>query len=389
MATPPRARIRSFAAALAMVTAVAACGDSNGPATITDPTATIRDLIAVDSAFQTDAFGALTLLVGHFPGPAAAGPLARLGTALGVTLPPRPALSAGTLLPRSVAPQDLRTLAGLADVAVIPDTLLGTTFEWNADSLRYLATARAGAPPNGIRFILYRANTTTGYPDPAQEVGTLDIIDLAPAVGAELQFVVRGTSGAPTFLDYTLSFLPAAQAFTVQASGYLSNGRPGTLERRFTFDAAITSTQTANGANETVDFVYDVNVPDVTVGLHLGSVSDTVKDTTTATIDYQFSRATEHLRLAGADTLTNGGADETATFAVTVNGNAYATLRIVNGTPTITDRTGAVVPLNGNDQHYEDDIVVALLFGVLDSAARLIVVLAIPALLLGFSVGLL
>lgn len=272
---------------------------------------------------------------------------------------------------------------------VIPDTLLGLTFEWNPDSLKYRPTSRSGAPQNGVRFILYREDGVTGYPDPAQEVGSLDIIDLAPASGAQLRFVVRGSTGSPTFLDYTLAFLPAAQAFTVQANGYISNGRPAALERRFTFDASLTSAALANGLSETVDFVYDVNVPDVAVELHLASVGDTVKDTTITAVDYRFSRLNENLRLAGADTSANGGASSAATFAVTVNGDAYATLRLVNGAATITDRNGAVVPVNGNDQQYEDDIVVALLFGVIDADLTLIFVLSIPALLLGFSFGLL
>jgi hypothetical protein len=388
MAVPTRAPRRRLFAGVAIAIAVAACSDSSGPATISNPAATIQDLLALDSAFQTEPFNALGLLVGNFPAAAPpAASLTRVVAALGVTLPPRPDLAAGTLR-RSLGP-----LAGLAVASpmapVIPDTLLGLTFEWNPDSLKYRPTSRSGAPQNGIRFILYREDGVTGYPDPTQEVGSLDIIDLAPASGAQLRFVVRGSTGSPTYLDYTLTFLPAAQAFTVQANGYISNGRPAALERRFTFDASLTSAALANGLSETVDFIYDVNVPDVAVELHMASVVDTVKDTTITSVDYRFSRRNENLRLAGADTSANAGASNAATFAVTVNGNAYATLRLVNGTATITDRNGAVVPVNGNDQQYEDDIVVALLFGVINADLTLIVVLSIPALLLGFSIGLL
>lgn len=387
MAFPTRAPRRRLIAGVAIAIAVAGCSDSSsGPATVSNPAATIRDLLALDSALQSDPVNALGLLIGNFPAtapPAAA--LTRAVAALGVTLPPRPALAA----PR----RNLEPLANLVAASpmapVIPDTLLGLTFEWNPDSLKYRPTSRSGAPQNGVRFILYRENGVTGTPDPAQEVGSLDIIDLAPASGAQLRFVVRGGTGSPTFLDYTLTFLPAAQAFTVQANGYISNGRPAALERRFTFDASLTSAALANGLRETVDFVYDVNVPDVGVELHLASVQDTVKDTTITAVDYRFSRLNENLRLAGADTSANGGASSAATFAVTVNGDAYATLRLVNGAATITDRNGAVVPVNGNDQQYEDDIVVALLFGVIDADLTLILVLSIPALLLGFSFGLL
>jgi hypothetical protein len=56
----------------------------------------------------------------------------------------------------------------------------------------------------------------------------------------------------------------------------------------------------------------------------------------------------------------------------------------------IKDHNGTVVPINSNDQQYEDDIFIALLLGgVLQSVAILAVVLAVPAALLGFTFGLL
>jgi hypothetical protein len=375
--------------AAAVAISAAACSDSSGPATITDPSATIQDLAAVDSAFDSDAYRALSALAGNFAAPTAPVPLRGVATALGITLPPAPGAPAALLHHR----QDLRALTGLAgaapQVAVLPDSLLGTTFEWNPDSGRYLATSRTGAPQNGITFILYRSDSLTSQPDTGQEVGSLDIADMNPASGAQLRFVVRGVGGSPTVLDYTLTFLAGNQAYTLQSSGYVSNGRPGAAERRFTFNASLGSSAIANGLSETADFTYGVNVPDVTVELHLAAADDSVADTSITGIDYRFTRRAENIRLLGADTTTNNGNTENATFGVTVNGNAYATLTIVNGTATITDRGGAVVPINGNDQQYEDEVVVALIFGVLDASVRLAEVLAIPALLLGISISLL
>jgi hypothetical protein len=369
----------------------AACSDSNGPSTITDPVATISDLVAVDSAFNSPAFAALQALPGNFPAPTAPLPLARLLTALRVTLPPAPGALRGSALRRAIPRSDVHLLAGLAagpaSVPVLPDTLLGVTFEWNPDSLGYQATSRTGAPLNGVRFILYATDTLTSYPDTGQEVGSLDIIDKNPAQGAQLQFVLLGVAGSPTFLDYTLTFLATSTAFTVQAAGYISNGRPAGLERRFTFSAAISHTDTADGSTQALDFTYDVNIPDVTVNLHFATAIDTVKDTTITAIDFRFTRRRENIRLFGADTATTPG--DNAAFTVTVNGNLYATATITAGTLVIKDHSGAVVPLDLNDQQYEDDVFYALLIGgVLNTTLVLAEVLAIPGLLLGFTFGL-
>lgn len=390
MALPSRATRLALAAA-ALAISIAACGDSTGPTTITDPQATIRDLAALDSAFDSDAYQGLSLLAANFLAPTAPAPLSGVAAALDLTLPPAPSVAAARALRRDVPLQDLQALTGTSPALapVLPDTLLGTTFEWNPDSLRYVATNRTGAPANGIRFILYAADAVFGLPDAAHEVGSLDILDLNPAAGAQLQFVVRAVGGSPTVLDYTLTFLPGNQTATLQASGYVSNGRAGTLERRLTFTASLTGAQLTNGESATVDFTYDVNVPDVTVELHLTSVEDTVADTTITGIDYRFTRSSENIRLQGADTATNGGSVDEGAYAVTVNGNGYATLTIANGSATILDHTGAVVPIDGGDQRYEDEVVAALVLGVLDAAVRLGQVLALPALLLGFSIALL
>jgi hypothetical protein len=341
----------------------------------------------VDSAFNSDAYDGLALLAAYFTAPAAPVPLRGIASALRIPLPPATGAAAAGILPRSMPHQDLRALVGLASPAlapVLPDTLLGKTFEWVPDSAKYVATDRTGAPANGITFILYKA--TLGLPDPTQEVGSLDISDANPAAGAELRFVVRGTGGSPTVLDYTLTYLPGSQSATVQASGYVSNGRAGALERRFTFDGALGATGLANGVSESVDFTYDVNVPDVTVELHLAATEDTLNDSSITAIDYRFTRRQENIRLLGADTITNAGNTENGTFGVTVNGNAYASLSIVNGAATIYDHSGAVVPVNGNDQQYEDEVVLALILGVIDASFRFAEVLAIPALLLGFAI---
>jgi len=361
-----------------------------GPVTVTNPSATLADLSAVDSAFGSAAFLSLQQL-GGFIAPAAPLPLARIGAVARSALPPRPG-SAGRTGVRQVIPrQDYDLLAGLASAAVpvLPDTLLGKTFEWSPDSVRYLVTTRSGAPLNGVRFILYAADPF-GFPDPAHEVGSLDIIDHAPAAGAQLEFVLRGVGDTPVYLDYTLTFLtgPSGSAVTVQASGFVSNGAPGAAERRITFSLSITITETAGGGSLAIDVTYDVNVPDVRLELHLGITSDTLMDTGVLSIDFRFTRRNEALRLFGADTLTSGGNTENGTFVVSVNSRLYATLTITDNTETLTNRSGGVVPIDDTDNQYEDDIVSGLLQGVGETLNSIDDVLSVPSRLLGFTLGL-
>jgi hypothetical protein len=317
-------------------------------------------------------------------------PLARLAEALRVTLPRAPGRATEGTLGRNLPRQNARLLSGLmgslSRPPVFPDTLLGLTFEWSPDSAKYLVSSRSGAPLNGIRFILYETNPITSQPDIGVEVGTLDILDLAPAAGAQLRFLVRAVSGSPTFLDYTLTFLAGTNAYTVGATGFVSNGAAGARERRFTFNAAITSTETTGGVDETTDFTYSLNVPDVAVELHLESSDDAVRDTAVLAIDYRFTHRNESIRFLGADTTTNAGTFENGKFVVTVNAHLYSTLTITDGTGVVSDANGAVVPFDDTDQRYEDDIFDIMLFGVLYASLTLGTVLAIPGLLLGFSI---
>ena len=389
--------MRSFASfkglAACTVFAVAACSDNpNAPTTITNPAATFVDLFAVDSAFDSDAFRSLQTLTDFIVLPTAPLPLARLAAVLRVTLPPAPAAAARGALRRDLPRRDARLLGGLVSASsqppVLPDTLLGTTFVWEPDSLHYVASTRSGAPLNGIRFVLYETDPLTSLPDTAAAVGSLDIIDLAPAAGAQLRFLVRGVTGSPTFLDYTLTYLAGAGAHTIGANGFLSNGAPGARERRFTFTAAITATETTGGADGTVAFTYDLNVPDVTVELNLATSEDTLQDSSLLAIDYRFTRRNENIRFVGGDTTTAGGNTENGQFVVTVNGHLYATLTITDNIGVVTDANGDVVPANDGDQRHEDEVIVFLYFGVLHATLILGSVLSIPAFLLGFSIGL-
>jgi hypothetical protein len=87
----------------------------------------------------------------------------------------------------------------------IPPGILGTTYVWNLDSARYVASILAGAPSNGIRFIIYSTLITPVVPlDP---LGYVDFTDRGTASALSIGLTLVGTSGTTpvSYADLTIS----------------------------------------------------------------------------------------------------------------------------------------------------------------------------------------
>ena len=140
---------RNFALAggLGIMLLAAACGgDGTGPRN-SNPAATAAKLEALDDPFDTPTFLSFRLAAGFTP--VASASLSDLRAALS-------AVQAGPGIQPAVPflrhTLDRRSVAGSA--MFFPPEILGKTYEWNAVSGTYEATTRAGAPANGVRFIL-------------------------------------------------------------------------------------------------------------------------------------------------------------------------------------------------------------------------------------------
>jgi hypothetical protein len=131
---------------------------------------------------------------------------------------------------------------------------LGTTYVYDPALQRYVAAAgRTGAPPNGVRFILYAVNPITHEPIVSLEVGHADLIDEGAArptgLGLRLIVVSEGT----TYLDYRVAIDGSANAGTLAVSGFLTDG-----ETRLDFEIGATGTVGPTGATMNVAFEFDV-----------------------------------------------------------------------------------------------------------------------------------
>jgi len=115
------------------------------------------------------------------------------------------------------------TDAGAALIPVMRPSVLGRTFVYDPATRTYVPDgARTGAPPNGVRFVLYE--TANGDPIPGREVGYADLTDerrsSATAAGIRLVVVSRGV----THLDYSFDLAGSLDAATFEVRGFLSDG---------------------------------------------------------------------------------------------------------------------------------------------------------------------
>lgn len=126
--------------------------------------------------------------------------------------------------------QSLRMLSPRFGAAVlvapqIPLAVRGTTFVLDSVTLQYVPDAtRTGAPANGVRFILYAADSATQQPLPGSEIGHADLTDEgnsgSPAMALRLQAVISGI----TRLDYRVVVVGTDSAAVLQASGFSNDG---------------------------------------------------------------------------------------------------------------------------------------------------------------------
>jgi hypothetical protein len=264
-----------------------------------------------------------------------------MGRVLQLTAP-APTLLRGRTAENEQRLEELRGLLPSLSLAgtqgpIIPDAITGTTYEWNVDSAGYVATARAGAPANGIRFIVYGIDPLTGDPlVPLVETGHVDLLDESTATSGRLHILVQGVGGTPTFLDYTATGTPSATGGTISAAGFVSNGQAGSALRRLDVDVTLTLSQTFSVFTAGLVAALDVNQPDVSIDIswdyELGQTGRTED------VRFSFQRPGEVIIIEGV--YTNSQAGSTYDFEVRVNGGLFATITGSGGGVQILDENG-------------------------------------------------
>lgn len=116
------------------------------------------------------------------------------------------------------------TQTGAALIPVIRQSVLGQTFVYDAGTRTYVADPkRTGAPPNGVRFVLYET-ATNGDPNPGREIGYAELTDerrTSPSTaGVRLVVVTDGV----TRLSYAFDLSGSLDAAQFHVQGFLSDG---------------------------------------------------------------------------------------------------------------------------------------------------------------------
>ncbi|MBM4185907.1 MAG: hypothetical protein FJ206_01220 [Gemmatimonadetes bacterium] len=222
------------------VAVVAACSDGTGPGgdqgefnarQMTDGVATIERVSAapVLASFRN--------LAGQIPGSVPAG-----------------ASAAGRLI---AAVQDIATLTrpalgGPNAIPVIRPSVFGKTFVYDPATKEYVVSSRAGAPANGVRFILYREGEQ-GRPNPAQEIGYADLTDEKASSATSAGLKLKVVSGSITHLEYSFDLSGSISNATVKVVGYLSDGT-----ERINFDLSTNGQLFGRGGTATIEGKIEV-----------------------------------------------------------------------------------------------------------------------------------
>jgi hypothetical protein len=316
-------------AGLVLGLATAACKDSVAPKSLANPQATTAQMAALDTLFNISVLNSFSALSGDIApvGPARVAPLRALAAASNPlarssALRPYANTAASAQMLRQLVP----TLTGASAAALFPPAVVGKTFEWNVASHIYEATARAGAPANGVRFILYAVDPLTSLPgEPLVEVGYVDLVDESAGNVAKVHVTVAGVSGSPVYVDYTVTLESLSQmSGRISTAGYITKGAssPDTLR----FSGVITVAGTTSSATITQDVTLDVNSQDAHV--RLWEKATLTQTTLSLRIYFRFQHGAEAVTLEGKFEFDSAAQTATGTIAVKVDGGNFATCTV-------------------------------------------------------------
>jgi len=333
---------------------VAACnGDTTGPATLSNPQATIAAVAALDSAFHSNALASFGALSGALGSTAATAALSRAGTIVRATLPrpTTPGVAAEAAAVRQLSGLRALNLSPTSPQGpVINDTLYGSVYTYDTTFHAYVRSATTGGPTNGIRFILYAVNPLTGaLAIPLTPVGQTDLLDESVGATAKLHIIVTGNGGTPSYLDYTAALTFSQTTLVATLNGTLTNALAGGANKTLSFSVQANFTITTI----TVSGTYTLNNPAVTITLNASDKQ--VVTTDSVTLSFGFTRQGEAITFSG-QLVTTGDVVDTVDAAIHVNGQPYASVRGNNLAVKFYDANGVEIV----DTTQKHDILVAL-----------------------------
>jgi hypothetical protein len=311
--------------------AAAACGkDAPSPVDFNDPAAISANLSSVDSALGSSVFRSFTVATTSLG--AATSPAFRPAATLMQTLRPKLERAGGQmLLPSLGQARKLQAMVPNLSVSaaqgrIIPDTMYGRVFEWDTALNQYRWQGSTVAGLTGVRFVLYATGLDGVIIEPVSAIGTLDIIDQSTPAKLQLQVLVRGPGGTPTYVDYTASVqVTSRTSGTATATGTISNGLSGGNNKTLSFDENLT----VNASGATVHATFALNNPVITMMLNESvSYSD---PNIIIDADFRLIQNGQTIRVVGHVALNTLNKSVTVSVTVDVDGHPVAS---ISGDPT-------------------------------------------------------
>jgi len=204
----------------------------------------------------------------------------------------------------------------VAKVPLISTFRRGKTFVYDPDLARYVMDPdREGAPPTGVRFILYAP--AGGRPDPTQEIGYADLTDEGDGIPKGVAFRLTVVEGEKTVLDYRTTVDVLARGGKVGVEGFIQGPHD-----RLTFAIGVEGRVGSEGSEVDIAFQMAMANREFQVTGSLRGVNGVSGE------GGHLNLAVTHRAHSFAVDLT--GTDSTLRGAVELNGRPFA---IVSGHP--------------------------------------------------------
>jgi hypothetical protein len=326
MFTRPMMRTALLTATLAAFGA--GCGDGSGPDDGRfDPARLMADGQALEQVLSLGIFQSVGVAAATAsPGEGGVALLAADALLRGARRSVSDGADAGRRAASTIARSLLDLAPELTAAPVLPSSVLGTTYVYDAPTQRYApAPGRTGAPSNGVRFILYAIDPITHQPVVGAEVGYADLIDRGGSTLGRIELQLVVVSGGQTYLDYTLEITGGQSSGELAVDGYLTDGTT-----RVDFDIGVRGSSGALTSEAEIDFELAIRSRDFSVEGHAEAIGGVA--TGEADIELVVRSGGDRIRydVTGSST--------------TIDANVYVNdrlLAIISGDPRSPTVTGA------------------------------------------------
>jgi hypothetical protein len=318
--------------------ALVGCGGGSDPDAPFNPSGTSADLQAMNSTFASPTFASFSTFSVAFDAALGGSPIISSSVAAldvrgktGNQVRAAAVRSAKRLTAMLRRGADASLESGRVAYAAIPAEVAGKTFVYDLTSGSYVMSDAAGAPANGVRFMLYAVDPVSFAPiDPLVETGYVDLIDLSAGTTQSARVVV--VSSGVTYVDYTVTATSGTSTGKVTVVGMVTDG---TNQANIGFQSTINFT-----AGLTLSYALDLPQRDVSIDLNVNVTDVSVPDSPT-NVSLTMRGPNGTVAMSGQFTETSG------TLSIRVSGHAFATINTSGSTTTITRIDGT--PLSDDE----------------------------------------